>query len=123
MDFESNNFPERRRGIDEVAFCQEMIGLLDLAWENGAYFTRQGMLKDEMILRQWIYDRLSTRYRSGLGRQVDSIMRVLQMEAARRPVTLDEATVHLANGSWKLGQGFSEQMELCRFRLPVAFNP
>lgn len=123
MEFESELFPERRRGLDEVAFCRELIDQIDLAWENGAYFTRQGRLEDEMVLRQYVYDRLSHRYRSGLGRQVDSVMRVLQMEAAKRPIPLDETTVHLANGSWNLAQGFSDTLRLCRYRLPVRFDP
>lgn len=123
MEFESNGLQERRRGIDEVAFCQEMIGLLDLAWEDGSYFSPQGRMKDDLLLRQWVYNRLCSTYRSGLGRQVDSIMRVLQLEAAKRPIPQEEDTIYLSNGSWSLRNGFSDAVRLCRYRLPVAFNP
>ena len=123
MIFEQDQIPERRGGFDEVAFCQDMISQLDLAWENGTYFPREGRVRDEMVLRQWVYDRLSPSFRTSLGRRVDSVMRVLQMEAGKRKVPVDEGIVHLANGSWTLGEGFTEGLQLCRHRLPVAFNP
>lgn len=123
MEFEEDFITKGRRGIDEVAFCRDMIDQLDLAWENGCYFDREGRLDGDMALRQWVYDKLSHRVRSGLGRQVDSIMRVLQMEAAKRRVPSDECTVHLANGSWHLLNGFDPEKRLCRHRLSVAFNP
>ena len=123
MEFDEQIIRERRSGLDEVQFCRDMIYQLDLAWENGDYFSPDGRLENDMWLRQWVYDKLSDRYRSGIGRLVDSIMRVLQMEAAKRVVPTEEVRIHLANGSWHMGEGFTEGKCLCRFRLPVAFNP
>jgi len=123
MVFDEEIYPERSRGMDEVAFCREMIGMLDLAWENGSYFDGDGRMENDMLLRQWVYNRLSGKYHSDIARRVDRIMRVLQLEAAQRVIPRDEAVVHLANGSWSLDNGFTEGKRLCRYRLPVAFNP
>ncbi len=123
MDFEEDYYPERRRGIDEVAFCQELIYQFDLAWENGSYFNSQGRMDGDGLLRQLVYHRISGKYRSDLARRVDRLMRVLQLEASKREVPLEEDTIHLANGSWSLEKGFTEGLRLCRYRLPVGFYP
>ena len=109
--------------INEVRFCRELLEEEPMSWENGAFFTRQGRVKDEQKIRQLIYDKLTKKVSTGVNRKVDSILAVLRLEAARNKLPVEETVIHLANGLWSMEEGFSEEMRLCRYRLPVKFNP
>lgn len=109
--------------IDEVRFCRQLIAQEPMAWENGTFFTRQGRVKDEQQIRQLIYDNLAGKVSSGVNRKVESILGVLRLEAAKTELPVEETVIHVANGMWSLEEGFSEEMRVCRYRLPVKFNP
>lgn len=112
-----------RAYIDEVRFCRQLLMQEPMCWENGAFFTRQGRVRDENQIRQMIYDRLVGRISSSVNRKVDSILAVLRLEASKTELKVEDSVIHLANGFWSMETGFSEEMRVCRFRLPVSFRP
>lgn len=112
-----------RTYIDEVKFCRQLLLQEPMCWENGSFFTRQGRVRDENRIRQMIYDRLVGRISSSVNRKVDSILGVLRLEAAKTELKVEDSVIHLANGFWSMENGFSEEMRVCRCRLPVSYRP
>ena len=115
---------ENGRGrVNERLFCRKLLEQEPLSWENGAFFSRAGRVKDEQWIRQMIYDALDGRVSTGVNRRVESILAVLRLEAAKNRLPVEETVIHLDNGLWNLETGFSEEMRVCRYRLPVSFRP
>lgn len=109
--------------LDEVKFCQLFVEEHSLVYADGAFFSIEGRIRDEQKLKQMIYQVLSQSYKYSLGRKVDSLLAALRLEAARKPLPVEDSVIHLANGTYRLHEGFTSAKGVCRFRLPVSFRP
>ena len=115
-----------RRQVDEVEFCRVFCMEHYLARLNGQFFSLEGRVSDEEVLRRQIYEELRCWIQSGVGYKVDSILSTLRLEAPlyRIDEEEEETCLFLANGQYNLCQDhFSPLKNLCRFRLPVSYNP
>lgn len=108
--------------IDEVLFARWMIFERKMIWENGSFFDQEGRIPSEQVLRQRIYDEICDYLSSSVSRKVDNILAVLRMECGGKKLPLDVKRIHLANGTFTIGEGFSPEKEICRFRLPVSYR-
>lgn len=122
MEWETEEY-SGRVGINEIQICRELLAREPMVWQNSAFFTRQGRVKDENQIRQMIYERIEGRIGSSVNRKVDNILGVLKLEAAKSELKVEDSVIHVANGLWSLENGFSEDMRVCRYRLPVSFRP
>lgn len=109
--------------VDESLFCQCFLMTHDLICVGGTFFTPEGRVGDEGTLRKEIYDTLKGYVFTGLGRKVDSILDTLRLECWRRELPYQNAVIHVANGTYHLQKGFSENKFYCRYRLPVSYRP
>ena len=115
-----------RLQVDEVEFCEQFIRSKHIAYMDGCFFSPEGRLTSQDALRRMIYDELRPWCKQGLANKVDSIIGTLRMEAP--PYRVDEeeegTCILTANGKYNVcTDSFSDFKNLCRFRLPVDYNP
>lgn len=113
--------------LDEVEFCRAYYIERGLAYKDGAFFSAEGRIADEDLLRRDIYRILREHIRSGLGTKVENILAALRLECPDQGLeekAEDLFTIPVANGTYRLDeQMFSPVKHLTRYRLPVNYNP
>ncbi|MGN0999451.1 MAG: DUF5906 domain-containing protein, partial [Faecousia sp.] len=125
MEENPNPVPEWVDGkkINEVLFCREFLEAHPMVSLGGAFFTVEGLVSDENLLKKQIYDSIRDYITSGLGKKVANLLEVLRMECCVDTLPLHEDRIHVANGTVFLDGSFSTEKDFCRNRLPVAYNP
>ncbi|MGN1000079.1 MAG: phage/plasmid primase, P4 family, partial [Faecousia sp.] len=109
--------------INEVLFCREFLEEHPMVSVGGAFFTVEGLVSDENLLKKQIYDKIKHHITTGLWKKVSNLVEVLRMECYIGVLPLYEDRIHMANGTLFLNGGFSAEKDFCRNRLPVAYNP
>lgn len=109
--------------INEVLFCREFLEEHPMVSVGGAFFTVEGLVSDENLLKKQIYDKIKYHITTGLWKKVSNLVEVLRMECCVDALPLYEDRIHMANGTLFLNGGFWENKDFCRNRLPVAYNP
>lgn len=109
--------------INEVLFCREFLEQYPMVSVGGAFFTVEGLISDENLLKKQIYDKIKHHVTTGLWKKVSNLVEVLRMECCVDTLPLYENRIHMANGTLFLNDGFSTEKDFCRNRLPVAYNP
>lgn len=109
--------------INEVLFCREFLEEHPMVSVGGAFFTVEGLVSDENLLKKQIYDKIKHYITTGLWKKVSNLVEVLRMECCVDMLPLYEDRIHMANGTLFLNGGFSAEKDFCRNRLPVAYNP
>lgn len=109
--------------LSEVKFAQEYAGEKGLVYADGAFFTNQGRITNENVLRKEIYKILSKQMDNNISRRVENIMQVLKLEAMQENFDTEKTVIHLKNGTFYLPDTFMEHHLPCRHRLPVNYRP
>ncbi|MGN0275908.1 MAG: phage/plasmid primase, P4 family [Hominisplanchenecus sp.] len=109
--------------INEVLFCREFLEEHPMVSVGGAFFTVEGPVSDENLLKKQIYDKIKHHITTGLWKKVSNLVEVLRMECCIDVLPLYEDRIHMANGTLFLNGGFLAEKDFCRNRLPVAYNP
>ena len=112
-----------RGTIDEIGFCQEFLWQHPMICVDGAFFTREGRIHDERILRKQVLDMAMPYLSTNVVRKVDALIAALRIVAQSDDITCDPRFIHVANGTFVAGEGFQPGKLYCRHRLPVNFNP
>ena len=78
----TNNIPEWVDGkkINEVLFCEDFLKEYPMVSLNGTFFTVDGLVSDENLLKKKIYDFLKPYVSTGLPKKVSNLLEVLRME-------------------------------------------
>ena len=66
--------------INEVLFCREFLQTHPMISVGGAFFTKDGLVPDEALLKKQIYDSIKDHVTTGLGKKVGNLLEVLRME-------------------------------------------
>lgn len=113
--------------VDEVEFSRQFYMQNYIVYQDGAYFSTEGRIANEEILRHRIYEQIRAHVRTGLAAKVDRILENLQLEAGQKCLKEDPekdlVEIPVANGTYHLSEGFSPMKHVCRYRLPVDYNP
>ena len=108
--------------INEVKYAAMLRLEKPMVWTDGAFFAVEGRIYDESSLRHRMYQDISPYITHKVSAKIESMMQTLRMECAQA-LPLEETVIHVANGTYHLNEGFSELKHVCRFRLPVRFDP
>ena len=109
--------------LDEVIFCQEFLEEHPMKSVNGAFFTVNGRVSDENLLKKQIYEQLKPYVTSGLAKKVSNLLDVLRVECYTPSLPVHRDRLNVANGTLYLDGRFSTEKDYCRNRLPVAYQP
>ena len=120
------NFPVWFDGqnINEALFCEEFLHERRIIFANGAFFTPDGRVTDDLPLRGEIYDKLKFCAVNNIPRKITNILEVLKLEAQVSDFPPEQDRIHVANGTLLLNGTFTEgRPAIVRSRLPVGYNP
>ena len=112
------------QNINEALFCEEFLRERRIIFANGAFFTPNGRVTDDLPLRGEIYDKLKFCAVNNIPRKITNILEVLKLEAQVPDFPPEQDRIHLSNGTLLLDGTFTEgRPAIVRSRLPVAYNP
>ena len=69
------------QNINEALFCEEFLQKRRIIFANGAFFTPDGRVTDDLPLRGEIYDKLKFCAVNNIPRKITNILEVLKLEA------------------------------------------
>jgi len=126
---EAKELPEwvmRNGTINEVAFCDCYLHENALLSKDGVFYTLEGRVHDERILRESIFDAICPYVKTGLNKKVTSLLETMRLRSRGDYNDLCERlnVLHVANGTYDISDGFfMEQKVFCSHRLGVNYNP
>lgn len=100
--------------VDESAFCRAFLSGFPMICVDGSFFTRDGRVCDENMLRREIYKTVNPYIKSGVAKKLDGILELLRVEAYTPDLPVQEDRIHVANGTYLLDGGFTQKKEFCR---------
>lgn len=110
--------------INEALFCDEFLNSRKIIFANGAFFTPDGRVTDDLPLRGEIYEELKCCAVNNIPRKITNILEVMKLAAHVEDFAPEADRIHLANGTLKLDGSFTEgRPNIVRSRLPVAYRP
>lgn len=117
----------QRGGIDEVAFARDFYCRNHIIYQDGVFFSPEGRITNEHDLRVQIYNEIRDHTTTAVAAKVERILSALRLEAAQKSLKEDPIrdlfTIPVANGTYYCDSEFSPMKHLCRYRLPVNYNP
>ena len=112
------------KNINEALFCDDFLSRHKLVYMNGAFFTPDGRVTDELPLRGEIFEELRCCAVSNIPRKISNIIELMKLAARVEDLAPESDRIHLANGTLFLDGTFTEgRGKIVRSRLPVAYNP
>lgn len=110
--------------INEALFCEEFLHERRIIFANGAFFTPDGRVTDDLPLRGEIYEKLKCCAVNNIPRKISNILEVMKLEAQVEDFPPEQDRIHLSNGTLMLDGTFTEgRPQIVRSRLPVAYYP
>ena len=119
-----NNSPAWMAGskVNEVKFAEEFLKRHEMVCCDGVFFSKEGRVADERLLKRAIYLMLKEQVCTGISRKVESILAAMRLVANQKKLKVDAMVLHCANGTYHMHNGFSSEKMFCRHRLPVNFD-
>lgn len=94
--------------INEALFCDEFLNSRKIIFANGAFFTPDGRVTDDLPLRGEIYEKLKCCAVNNIPRKITNILEVMKLAAHVEDFAPEADKIHLANGTLKLDGSFTE---------------
>ena len=110
--------------INEALFCQAFLQQHPMCFLNGALFTPEGRVTNDLPLRGMIFEALKDCAVNNIPRKISNIVELLKLAARAEDLPPQQDRIHLANGTLTLDGSFAEgKPEVVRSRLPVDYRP
>ena len=94
--------------INEALFCDEFLSSRKIIFADGAFFTPDGRVTDDLPLRGEIYEKLKCCAVNNIPRKITNILEVMKLAAHVEDFAPEADRIHLANGTLKLDGSFTE---------------
>ena len=88
--------------INEALFCDEFLSSRKIIFANGAFFTPDGRVTDDLPLRGEIYEELKCCAVNNIPRKITNILEVMKLAAHVEDFAPETDKIHLANGTLTL---------------------
>ena len=112
------------KSINEALFCEEFLQTHKIIFTNGAFFTPEGRVTDELPLRGEIFEELKCCAVSNIPRKISNIVELMKLAALVEDFPPEPDRIHLSNGTLFLdGKFLVGKPEIVRNRFPVAYTP
>ena len=112
------------KSINEALFCDDFLSRHKIIYTNGAFFTPDGRVTNDLPLRSGIFDELRCCAVSNIPRKISNIVELMKLAALVEDFPPEPDRIHLSNGTLFLDGTFAEgKPENVRNRFPVAYNP
>ena len=112
------------KSINEALFCEEFLQTHKIIFTNGAFFTPEGRVTDELPLRGEIFEELKCCAVSNIPRKISNIVELMKLAALVEDFPPEPDRIHLSNGTLFLDGTFAEgKPKIVRNRFPVSYKP
>ena len=112
------------KSINEALFCDDFLSRHKIIYTNGAFFTPEGRVSDELPLRGEIFEELKCCAVSNIPRKISNIVELMKLAALVEDFPPEADRIHLSNGTLFLDGRFMEgNPDIVRNRFPVVYNP
>ena len=112
------------KSINEALFCEEFLQTHKIIFTNGAFFTPEGRVTDELPLRGEIFEELKCCAVSNIPRKISNIVELMKLAALVEDFPPEPDRIHLSNGTLFLDGIFEAgKPKVVRNRFPIAYNP
>ncbi len=112
------------KSINEALFCDDFLSRHKIIYTNGAFFTPEGRVTDELPLRGEIFEELKCCAVSNIPRKISNIVELMKLAALVEDFPPEADRIHLSNGTLFLDGRFMEgKSDIVRNRFPVVYNP
>ena len=112
------------KSINEALFCDDFLGRHKIIYTNGAFFTPEGRVTDELPLRGEIFEELKCCAVSNIPRKISNIVELMKLAALVEDFPPEPDRIHLSNGTLFLDGTFVEgKPKIVRNRFPVSYKP
>ena len=96
------------KSINEALFCEEFLQTHKIIFTNGAFFTPEGRVTDELPLRGEIFEELKCCAVSNIPRKISNIVELMKLAALEEDFPPEPDRIHLSNGTLFLDGTFVE---------------
>ncbi len=112
------------KSINEALFCEDFLRTHQIIFANGAFFTPDGRVTDDLPLRGEIFEELKYCAVNNIPRKISNIIEIMKLAAHVEDFPPEQDRIHLANGTLLLDGTFTEgKPDIVRNRLPVSYRP
>lgn len=112
------------KSINEALFCQRFLKTHAIIYTENAFFTPEGCMMDDALLKADIYAMLEDYASTSVTKKISSIIELLKITAHVDELAPQTDRIHLANGTLFLNGRFThEKNEIVRSRFPVRYAP
>ena len=112
------------KSINEALFCEDFLRTRQMIFANGAFFTPDGRVTDDLPLRGEIFEELKYCAVNNIPRKISNIIEIMKLAAHVEGFLPEQDRIHLANGTLMLDGTFTEgKPDIVRNRLPVSYRP
>ena len=94
------------QNINEALFCEEFLQESRIIFANRAFFTPNGRVTDDIVLRGEVYEKLKSYTISSVPQKIKNIMELLKLEAMVEDLPPQPDRIHVANGTLMLDGRF-----------------
>ena len=111
------------KSINEALFCEDFLRTRQILFANGAFFTPDGRVTDDLPLRGEIFEELKYCAVNNIHRKISNIIEIMKLAAHVEDFPPEQDRIHLVNGTLLLDGTFTEgKPDVVRNRLPVAYR-
>ena len=112
------------KNINEALFCEEFLQTHKIIFTDGAFFTPEGRITDELPLRREIFEKLKCCAVSNIPKKISNIVELMKLAAQVEDFPPEPDQIHLSNGTLFLDGTFEAgKPKVVRNRFPIAYNP
>ena len=112
------------KSINEALFCEDFLRTRQIIFANGAFFTPDGRVTDDLPLRGEIFEELKYCAVNNIPRKISNIIEIMKLAAHVEDFPPEQDRIHLANGTLMLDGTFTEgKPDIVIKRLPVFYRP
>ena len=112
------------KNINEALFCEEFLQERRIIFANGAFFTPDSRVTDDLPMRGVICEKLKFCAVNNITRKITNILEVLKLGAQVPDYLPQQDRIHVSNGILMLDGTFTAgRPAIVLSRLPIAYNP
>lgn len=109
--------------INEILFCEEFVKDHPMLCIRDSFFTAEGRVTDETMLKKDILDCIKPYVTSGVAKRAVNLLNILRVECWSPPLPVHQDRIHVSNGTLFLNGTFTAEKDFCVNRLPVRYEP
>ena len=111
------------QSINEAAFCREFLASHKLLYTENSFFTPEGRMTDEALLKTEIYQLIESYASTSVPKKISNIIELLKITAHIDDFPPQTDRIHVANGTLFLDGHDMNSLPIKEVRAAIAYVP